>query len=81
MLQKAALIQPASGDNPSMTCFKVPKKDGQGRFIMDCRPINNVFKDERIGMESEDLQEVIQKAQEFPIVLSTDANAFFFFSI
>ena len=77
VLSVARLLSPSEARN-AMLCFKVPKKDGFGRFIMDCRPLNELYKEERISMDMEQLDDVIKLALRYPTVISTDANAFFF---
>ena len=63
-----------------MKVFKVGKKDGKGRFIMDCRRLNERFKGEHkhFSMDNDSLEEVIRAAERFPICISTDADAYFF---
>ena len=77
ILAVAQLLFPSEARN-AMLCFKVPKKDGFGRFIMDCRPLNDLYAEERVSMDMDQLDDVIKIALKFPIVRSTDANAFFF---
>ena len=61
----------------SMPCFKVKKKDDTARFIMDCRGLNDEL-DSKVGMEADSLEWVISQAIKYPVVISTDANAYFF---
>lgn len=77
ILENAKLLKNGSGEG-AMPCFKVPKKDNTARFIMDCRRINDEYKNEKISMEIGKLDEVIELAQRFPFISSTDANAFFY---
>lgn len=77
ILKEAQLIRRGQSTS-AMSCFKVPKKDNSARFIMDCRPLNRKYKDERYTMELDPLEMVIQAALRYSVVISTDANAYFF---
>lgn len=77
ILGNAKLLSRGAAEG-AMPCFKVPKKDGTARFIMDCRRVNDEHKHENISMEIGKLDEVIELARRFPYIRSTDANAFFY---
>lgn len=63
----------------ALGAFKVPKKDGLSRFIVNCKPINDVFPLFReVSMNGENLYELTDWALHYKVIWSVDANAYFF---
>lgn len=79
MLKEAHLLEEVIEKiTNSIPAFKVPKKTEEGRMIMDCRCVNELYADEDFSMEIDRLEEVIALAEKWSVVWSTDANAYFY---
>jgi hypothetical protein len=70
-------IGPGMYDDLWCPCFLVPKKNGQGRFISDCRPINQLqSRPPPMGLPR--IHDVIRQVLSFDLAAKTDGVGYFY---